>query len=106
MKRQVQEILKRLDRLEKAVLPPKAKDAPARPTKEIFSGPKGGILLLASKGFFSKKREARVVLQELEKHDYHYRIQVVQTALNRLSGTKGVLTAFKEAGHKVYVKRK
>lgn len=71
-----------------------------------FSGAKGGALLLISKGFFSKKRNAPEIKAELDKLEYFYNIQVVQTALNRLSGKKGPLIAMGGKGKKVYVKRK
>jgi len=71
-----------------------------------FSGAKGGMLLLISKGFFSKKRNAPEVKAELDKLEYFYNIQVVQTTLNRLSNKTGPLTAMTDKGKKVYVKRK
>lgn len=71
-----------------------------------FSGAKGGILLLISKGFFTKKRNAPEVKAELDKLEYFYNIQVVQTTLNRLSGKTGPMIAINDAGKKVYVKRK
>ena len=43
--------------------------------------------------------------EELAKNEYFYRIQVVQTALNRLSKRNGPLAAFKQDGKKVYVNR-
>ena len=101
----IKNILTRLDRLEKAVFGSgKKKTATGKQTE--FSGPKGGILLLISKGFFNKRRTASEVRNELEKNDYDYRIQVVQTALNRLTKNKGPLTTLTVGGKKVYVKRK
>lgn len=106
IKKQIQGILKRLDKIEKVVLSRK-KIVKKGITKEIdFSGSKGGVLFLESKGFFSKKRSAPEVMKEMDKNDYHYQISVVQTTLNRLSDKKGLLVALKEAGKKVYVKRK
>jgi len=98
-------ILTRLDRLEKAVFG-SGKRKVSAVKQEEFSGPKGGILLLVSKGFFNKRKTAPEVKNELEKNDYNYRIQVVQTALNRLTKNKGPLTTLSINGKKVYVKRK
>ncbi len=74
--------------------------------EEKFSGAKGGVLLLVSKAFFSKKRSAPEVKIALDKLEYFYSIQVVQTTLNRLSGKSGPLIPSEEAGKKMYVKRK
>ena len=50
--KQIKEILSRLEKLEIAVFLKKPHDI--RPTEERnFSGPKGGILLLLSKGFLN-----------------------------------------------------
>lgn len=71
-----------------------------------YAGPKGGILLLVKKGFLKSKNTASVVKNELEKEGYVYKIQVVQTALNRLSSSKGPLVKIDENGKKTYVERK
>lgn len=97
--------IKRIERLEKAVFASSPRvSGKTRPTN--FKGAKGGIMMLASKGYFDAKRTARQVMEKLGSSGYHYRIQVVQTTLNRLSGTRGPLTALPIAGHKVYVNRK
>lgn len=98
-------ILSRLERLEKATFGHRKKNIPEN-KPEKFEGPKGGVLLLISKGVLNKRRTAPEIKIELKKQDYDYRIQVVQTALNRLSKNKGPLTAFLDGGKKVYVKRK
>lgn len=98
-------ILARLERLEKVAFGSGKKNAPGN-KPEKFEGPKGGVLLLISKRVLNKRRTAPEIKIELKKYDYDYRIQVVQTALNRLSKNKGPLTAFLEDGKKVYVKRK
>jgi len=98
-------ILARLGRLEKAVFGSGKNKAAAKKPEE-FSGPKGGILLLITKGFLNKRKTAPEVRDGLEKNDYDYRIQVVQTALNRLTKNKGPLTTLTVDGKKVYVKRK
>ncbi len=101
--RQLRDILARLKRLEKVVLQGKHKTS----TKaQDFSGAKGGILLLISKGYFDQRRSAPDVRDKLAENDYHYSIQVVQTTLNRFSRRKGPLVAMKDGGKKVYVKRK
>lgn len=79
---------------------------PSESKEKNFSGAKGGILLLVSKGLFSKKRNAPETKIELDKLEYFYSIQVVQTTLNRLSGKTGPLIAMDDGGKKVYVKRK
>jgi len=95
----------RVTRLEKAVFgggqKPKKKE-----NSEGFTGATGGVRLLISKGFFKKARTAPVVKIELDKNGYVYRIQVVQTSLNRLSKRTGPLSALKQGGKKVYVDRK
>jgi len=101
-------IIKRLERLEKTVFSTGKKDARAlAETKKEFKGPKGGILLLLSRGYFSSRKTATEITAELKKSGYDYRRQVVQTALNRLSKNMGPLTTgVKEGGKKAYVKRK
>ena len=94
-----------MDRLEKAVFS-SGKKKISTVKQDEFSGPKGGILFLVSKGFLNKRKTAPEVKSELEKNDYDYRIQVVQTALNRLTKNKGPLTTLSINGKKVYVKRK
>ncbi|MBI4243212.1 MAG: hypothetical protein HY606_03900 [Planctomycetes bacterium] len=98
-------ILVRLERLEKANFGSEKKNIPKNKLKK-FEGPKGGILLLVAKEVFNRRRTVPEIKVELKKYGYDYRIQVVQTALNRLSQNKGPLTAFLEGGTKVYVKRK
>lgn len=98
------QIIKRLERLEKAVFGGGVHIKKVSPKK--YSGPKGGIQLLIDKSLFPKKLTASEAKKLLEKYDYHYRRQVVQTALNRLSKPGGPLVSFKEGGKKVYAKRK
>jgi hypothetical protein len=66
----------------------------------------GGTRLLISKGFLKQARTAAVVKGELDRSGYVYRIQVVQTGLNRLSSRSGPLSAFRKDGKKMYVERK
>lgn len=82
------------------------KDTNGLQTNPNYAGPKGGILLLIKKGFLKSKNTASVIKNELEKEGYVYKIQVVQTALNRLSNSKGPLVKIDENGKKTYVGRK
>ena len=101
----LQEIIERLDRLEKAVFGSQKKHV--ADTKERgFTGPTGGVRLLVSQNFFKTKRTLGDVRKALAKNDYHYGAAQVQTALNRLSTRSGPLAASKEGGNKLYVKRK
>jgi hypothetical protein len=95
----------RLERLEKAVFgagePSRSDRRPQR-----FKGAMGGTRLLISKGFLKQARTASAVKAELDRNGYVYRIQVVQTGLNRLSSRSGPLSAFRKDGKKMYVERK
>jgi hypothetical protein len=93
----------RLERLEKTVFGARGKSG-RRPQR--LTGAAGGTRLLISKGFFKQARTAPAVKAELDKNGYIYRISVVQTGLNRLSGRSGLLVAFKKDGKKMYVERK
>lgn len=101
----ISKILARLERIEKALFKEKPNQVRDK-SKPDFTGPKGGILYLLSKGLLKKKRTAADVKSEMEKNDYHYNIQVIQTALNRLSKKDGPLVSFRDNGKKVYVQRK
>jgi len=74
--------------------------------QENHSGPKGGILFLFNQGVFKKKNTADEIKTKLEKEGYIYKREVVQTALNRLSKSKGLLVKIEEESKKVYVQRK
>lgn len=102
---QIKNIVSRLEKLEDAVFQKKAGQVTDTKTQR-FTGTKGGILLLISKGYINQIRSAPDVKSELGRNGYHYSIQVVQTALNRLSEKGGPLVAMKDADKKVYVKRK
>lgn len=105
--KEIIDILKRLQRLEGVVFPAKKATAQKKVDNADFSGPKGGALLLTSKGFFSKQRSAAQVVTELKGMGYiGYQRQVVQNTLNRLSANKGVLIASTEGGVRMYAKRK
>ncbi len=103
--RLVKNIMTRLKKLEEAVF---SKNKEAKPEKQVkdFSGAKGGILKLLSKDFFKTKKSASEAKKALEDDEYHYSIQVVQTALNRLSKKDGPTVSFMHNGKKTYVKRK
>lgn len=106
--KEIADILKRLQRLEDAVFPMKKKTVSKEDAHDgAFSGPKGGALLLLSKGFFLKQRSVAQVVTELQGMGYvGYQRQVVQNALNRLSANKGPLIASTESGVRMYAKRK
>ena len=96
---------KRLIRLENVVFGSKrARDR--EPSPNDFAGLKGGLHFLISRGFFKTKKGLAPTKQALGKHGYHYSAAAIQTTLNRLSVRAGPLAAFKEAGKKVYVRRK
>jgi hypothetical protein len=99
----VEEITKRIVRLEKAVFGGGARFVKSEGN---FRGIVGGIRLLQTKSFFAKKRTAIQVKAELEQLGYHYSIAAIQTTLNRASVKKGPLTSLREDGKKVYVGRK
>jgi hypothetical protein len=101
----LKKIERRLTRLERAVFGTKRGQTREASAKG-FAGLKGGLRLLISRGFFKTKKALAITRQELEKHDYHYSAAAIQTTLNRLSIRTGPLAAFKEAGKKVYVRRK
>ena len=107
-KEQIKNIFERLDKLEKEVFSSTEKRTSKTKAdkSQNFSGTKGGLLLLVSKNYFNQRRSAPEAKAELGKNNYHYSIQVVQTALNRLSTGNGELVAMKESGKKTYVKRK
>lgn len=98
-------IIKRLERLEKAVLRAKKKQRQDR-EPEGFAGLKGGLHFLIARNFFRSTRTLADTRQELEKQDYHYSSAAIQTTMNRLSKRTGPLATFREAGKKVYVRRK
>ena len=100
------DILARLEKLEQAVFGNQAKKPLNRNKTKQLKGPKGGILLLISKGFFTKPIKAVEVRSKLESEGYYYSIAPVQTALNRLATVSGPLTRHEKDGKKVYVGRK
>ena len=102
---EVEELFRRLQRLEKAVFQSKEKQPP-RQANQSFAGPSGGVRLLISRGFFKTKRNLADVKKALAKNDYHYGSAQIQTALNRLSTRTGPLAASIEESKKSYVRRK
>lgn len=96
----------RLSRLERAVFGPKKTPITAARNEKSAEGPSGGIRILISKSYFSKKRSVAEVRDALAKNDFHYRTSAIQTALNRSSTRTGPLTATREDGRKLYVRRK
>lgn len=103
----LQNIISRLEKLEKVVFAQaKDKETILKEPLNTFSGPKGGILLLIENGFFEMPHTALEVKEEIAKNGYHYSIQAVQTALNRLSSKQGPLNTLKDGKKKAYVRRK
>lgn len=102
---QINDILIRLKKLEEVVFS-KKQGQMTNAAPHSFTGAKGGVLLLISKDYFEQVRSAPDVRIEIGQNGYHYSIQVIQTALNRLSKEKGPLVAMRDGGKKVYVKRK
>lgn len=104
---EIQQIKKRLERLESALFGDKNQEkTKTTSTDKKYVGAKGGILLLIDNNFFQKPQTAPEVKTAIVEKDYIYSIQVVQTTLNRLSTKSGPLTAMKEGKTKVYAKRK
>jgi hypothetical protein len=98
------EIIKRIERLEKAVFG--TKDKPVSVISKQYKGATGGIRLLISNGFFDKKKNFGEIRKGLSDKDYTYGPQAIQTPLNKMSKPGGLLVAFKESGKKIYAKRK
>ncbi|MCR4324492.1 MAG: hypothetical protein NUV69_02300 [Candidatus Curtissbacteria bacterium] len=103
---QIQQIKKRLEKLESAVFDNIAQEKVTNSQNKKYDGSKGGILLLIDKNFFEKPRTAPQVKTAMAEQGYNYSIQVIQTTLNRLSIKSGPLTTMKEGKTKVYAKRK
>lgn len=103
---EIKDIISRIEKLESAVFQRKSKEVLINTKVQNFVGTKGGILLLLSKGYINQLRSALDVKNELAKDKYFYSIQVIQTALNRLSKEKGPIVSMRDSGKKFYVKRK
>lgn len=99
------DLVVRIEKLERAVFTDK-KTKLKFADKGDFKGATGGLRLLVSKGFFDRKRNFGEIKKALAGQDYHYSNQAVQTPLNNLSKTGGILVGLKEGGKKVYAKRK
>ena len=101
----IKSLVGRIEKLERAVLvrsKKKSNDA----ERENFKGATGGLRLLIAKGFFNRKQNFGGIKKALVDRGYNYSNQAVQTPLNKLSKAGGPLVGFKEAGKKVYAKRK
>lgn len=105
MSNELKEIIKRLERLEKAVFGGGGKPPRTAQAKK-FAGLKGGLCFLLSNGFFKTKKTLADCRKGLEKHGYHYSAAAVQTTLNRMATRSGPLATFQQGGKKVYVERK
>jgi len=102
---ELKEIIKRLERLEKAVFSKDSKPSP-KPASSSFSGATGGVRLLISKSFFSKGKTLGEVRSALAENGYHYSRQAVDMALKGLAKRKGPLVILKVRGGNSYVNRK
>lgn len=101
----IKQIFVRLEKIEKAVFG--KDDTESKVVRHTnFKGATGGLRLLISKGFFSRKKNFGGIKKALADNDYHYSDQAIQTPLNNLSKAGGPLVGFKEGGKKVYAKRK
>jgi hypothetical protein len=98
------EIIKRIERLEKFVFAKGKKSVQTSDKK--FKGATGGLRLLIENGFFDKKKSFGEIKSQLSQKGYNYSNQAVQTPLNNLSKSGGLLVGFKEGGKKVYAKRR
>jgi len=95
----------RIESLEEAVHAKPQKES-NKTTADNFKGATGGIRLLATKGFFDRRRTFGEVNEALASHGYHYSRQAVQTPLNKLSRPGSLLVSFRSEGRKVYARRK
>jgi hypothetical protein len=95
----------RIEKLEQAVLGKRQRKS-SKADASNFKGATGGLRLLATKGFFDRKRTFGEINEALASHGYHYSKQAVQTPLNTLSKPGSLLVSFREGGRKVYAKRK
>jgi hypothetical protein len=105
------EINRRLARLEKTVFGQEGDTATNPKSKNSiksagFSGPKGGVLFLISKGLFKGKPGLADVRAALTEHGYHYSRQAVHGALTSLSSIGGPLVCLQVKGRNVYAERK
>jgi len=98
------QIFDRLEKIERVVFGGSGRIK--KKSSKNYEGPKGGIGFLLDKNLFPTKAPVSVVKELLEKYGYHYKREVIQTALNRFSKPGGLLVSFMENGKKVYAKRK
>ena len=102
----LKDLQSRIKKLEEAVLPGTRKRTSDKADAGNFKGATGGLRLLATKGYFDRKRTFGEINEALASHGYHYSKQAVQTPLNKLSKPGSLLVSFREGGRKVYAKRK
>ncbi len=100
------EIVRRIERLEKAVFADTAKPTAKKAESNTHKGATGGIRLLIEEGFFNHKRHFGDVCSAASERGYHYSKQAFQEALKRLSMKDRTLVALEEKGKKVYAIRK
>jgi hypothetical protein len=95
----------RIEKLELAVFD-KGQRSFRKTDSSNFKGATGGLRLLATKGFFDRRRTFGEIKEALASHGYHYSKQAVQTPLNTLSKPGSLLVGFREGRRKVYARRK
>lgn len=100
------EIIRRLEKLEKAVFGDGAKKKVTDKRSRSNSGPSGGIRLLIDEGFFSSARSLMETCAALKQKKYHYSNIVVSNALRRLAKIRGPLVVIKSVKPHTYVERK
>jgi len=100
------QILGRLKRLESEVFGNKNSITRIFRAKKIFKGVTGGIKLLITQGLFKKKRTFIEIKEALNKKSYFSSLQAIQTALDRLSTSKGPLVKLKQGKKNYYAERK
>lgn len=104
--KRLDELEKRVEKLEALVLQKKAESKKSTTTTS-YPGPKGGILLISEQGFLGKPRTADEIAAELEKNGYYYKRTVIQTALRRMATPSGPLSSMEnKESNKLYVVRK
>jgi len=105
--KEIAEIKKRLDKIEKELFSKKSGTKKQTSEKNDYSGLVGGIQLLIDKKFFSKPRQLSEVTKELKTNTYHYSLAVVSKSLARdFVKTKRILTRIKDGKKYSYVIRK
>ncbi|HJW20478.1 MAG TPA: hypothetical protein VJ571_07985 [Candidatus Nitrosotalea sp.] len=106
LEKKLEKILKRLDNLENQVFG-KTEKTTAKTSSKQYEGLTGGIQKLIDSGFFKKPVLVTEVNEELNRENYFYSIQSVDTIMRRdLVKRKKILNRVKIDGVWQYVLRK